>query len=148
MKSQHVVGKSVIDISTVPRYACYEELYDCIKQCHIDQEGHSGIRKTEAAVRKQFVNISRQMCVRFINACRCQLDRKHPAKSDDVKPIISSTFNSRGQVDLINMTAYKDEKSEWILHYQDHHDKMSFLCALENKKPVTVASKLLPLFLQ
>ncbi len=47
---QHVVGKSVIDISSVPRYACYEELYDCIKQCHTDQEGHSGIRKTEASV--------------------------------------------------------------------------------------------------
>ena len=42
-----MVGKSIIDISTVPRYACYEELYDCMKQCHIDQEGHSGIRKTE-----------------------------------------------------------------------------------------------------
>ena len=31
---------------------------------------------------------------------------------------------------------------------QDHHDKMSYLCAVENKKPATVASKLLPLFLQ
>jgi hypothetical protein len=94
------------------------------------------------------------MCVKFINACRCQLDRKHPGKHkhpgkpDDVKPIISSTFNSRGQVDLINMTAYKDGKYEWILHYQDHHDKMSYLCVMENKKPATVASKLLPLFLQ
>jgi hypothetical protein len=36
VKSQNVVGKSVIKISTVPRYACYEELYDCIQQCHID----------------------------------------------------------------------------------------------------------------
>ncbi len=36
VKSQHVVGKSVIDISTVPRYAFYEELSDCIKQCHIE----------------------------------------------------------------------------------------------------------------
>ena len=143
-----MVGKSVIDISTVPRYACYEELYDCIKQCHIDQEGHSGIRKMEKTVAKHFINISREMCVKFINACRCQLDCKHPAKPDDVKPIISSTFNSRGQVDLINMTAYKDGNYEWILHYQDHHDKMSYLCAMENKKPATVASKLLPLFLQ
>jgi hypothetical protein len=31
---------------------------------------------------------------------------------------------------------------------QDHHDKMSYLCGMENKKPSTVASKLLPLFLQ
>jgi hypothetical protein len=61
VKSQHVVGKSVIDISTVPRYACYEELYNYIKQCHIDQEGHSGSRKTENAFIKHF-NISREMC--------------------------------------------------------------------------------------
>ncbi len=126
VKSQHVVGKSVIDFGTIPRYAFYEELHDCIKQCHIDQEGHSGIRKTENAVRKCFVNISREMCVKFINACQCQLDHKHPAKADDVKPI-SSTFNNRGQVDLINMTAYKDGEYEWILHYQDHHDKIEFL---------------------
>ncbi len=46
------------------------------------------------------------------------------------------------------MTAYKDGKFEWILHYQHHHDKMSYLCATENRKPATVASKLLPLFLQ
>ncbi len=66
VKSQHVVGKSVIDIITVLKYACYVELHDCIKQCHIDQEGHSGIRKTEASVKKHFVNISREMCVKFI----------------------------------------------------------------------------------
>jgi hypothetical protein len=46
------------------------------------------------------------------------------------------------------MTVYKDGTYESILHYQDHHDKMSYLCALENKKPATVSSKLLPLFLQ
>jgi hypothetical protein len=62
VESQHTVRKSVIDISTVPRYACYEELYDCIKQCHIDQEGHSGIRKIETSVKNHFVNISREMC--------------------------------------------------------------------------------------
>jgi hypothetical protein len=46
------------------------------------------------------------------------------------------------------MTAYTYGKYKWILHYQDHHDKMSYLCAMENRKPATVVSKLLPLFLQ
>jgi len=148
VRSKDVVGKTVVDISTVPRYVCYEELYDAIRECHIDQEGHSGIRKTESSTRKHYVNVSRTMCEKFIAACSCQLDRKHPAKSDDIKPIISSSFNSRGQVDLINMTAYKDGPYQWILHYQDHHDKMSYLCAMEDKKPKTVAFHLLPLFLQ
>jgi hypothetical protein len=65
-----------------------------------------------------------------------------------MKPIINSAFNSRGQVDLINMTAYRDGKYEWILYCHDHYNKMSYLCAMENRKPATVASKLLPLFLQ
>jgi hypothetical protein len=41
VRSKDVVGKTTIDISTVPRYVCYEELNDAIRQCHIDQEGHS-----------------------------------------------------------------------------------------------------------
>ncbi len=38
------------------------------------------------------------------------------------------------------MSAYPDEKMCWILHYQDHHDKMSYLTALPNKKPTTIAA--------
>jgi hypothetical protein len=46
------------------------------------------------------------------------------------------------------MTAYPDGKMCWILHYQDHHDKMSFLRALPNKAATTIAAVLLILFLQ
>jgi hypothetical protein len=72
------------DVSTVPHYDCYEELYDAIRQCQIDQEGHSGIRKTETTTKRHFVNVSRRMCEKFIATCSCQLDHKHPAKLDDV----------------------------------------------------------------
>jgi hypothetical protein len=63
----------------------------------------------------------------------------HLTKPDYVKPIISSTFNSRGQVDLINMTAYPDGKMKWILHYQDQHDKMSYLCAMPSREAKSIA---------
>jgi hypothetical protein len=142
-----VTDKDVVDVSELPRYCCYDDLFGAIHKCHVDQEGHSGIRKTEAAVKRHYVNISRAMVEKFIVSCSCQLDRKHPGKPDDVKPIISSTFNSRGQVDLINMTAYPDGDMKWILHYQDHHDKMSYLCAMPNKEAKTVALELLPSFL-
>jgi hypothetical protein len=142
-----VLDKEEVDLGQLPRYCCYEDLFDAIYKCHVDQEGHSGIRKTEAAVKRHYVNISRAMVDKFIAACCCQLDRKHPAKPDDIKPIISSRFNSRGQVDLINMTAYPDGEMGWILHYQDHHDKMSYLRAMPNKEAKTVALELLPLFL-
>jgi hypothetical protein len=45
---------------------------------------------------------------KFIAAYSCQLERNHPAKAENVKPIISSTFNSRGQESLINTGAYPD----------------------------------------
>jgi hypothetical protein len=96
-------------------------------------------------LKHHYDNVSRAMVEKFISSCTCQLDRKHPGKPDNVKPIILSTFNSRGQVDLINMTAYPDGAMKWILHYQDH-DKMSYLHALPDKAK-TVAFELLPLFL-
>jgi hypothetical protein len=123
-----------VDVSKVPRYCAYEDLFEAINKCHIDQEGHSRIRKTEKIVRRHYINISRTMVEKFIASCSCHLDRKHPSKPDDVKPIISSTFNSRGQVDLIKMTAYPDGNMKWILHYQDHNDKMSYLHALPDKE--------------
>ncbi len=46
------------------------------------------------------------------------------------------------------MAAYPDGPYTWILQNKDHHDKMSYLCAMENKEVKTIASKLLPLFLQ
>jgi hypothetical protein len=142
-----VLGKEEVDVGTVPRYCAYEDLFQAISKCHIDREGHSGIQKTEKLVRHHYVNISRTMVEKFIASCSVQLDRKHPSKPDDVKPIISSTFNSRGQVDLINMIAYPDGKMKWILHYQDHHDKMSYLHAMPNREAKTIAMELVALFL-
>jgi hypothetical protein len=88
------------------------------------------------------------MFEKFIAACSCQLYHKHPLNPDYVKPIISSSFNSSSQVDLINMSANPDPPYNWILHYRDHHDKMSYLCAIESRKASTVDLKLLPIFLQ
>ncbi len=76
-----VLGKEEVDGSTVPRYCCYEDMFDAISKCHIDQEGHSGIHKTESSVRHHYVNISRTMVEKFIASCSCQLDRRHPGQT-------------------------------------------------------------------
>ncbi len=110
--------------------------------------GHSGIRRTENTAQQHYVNVSHVMIDKFVAGCFYQLDRKFPTKPKDIEPNISSHFNSGGQVDLINMTAYPDGNMYWILHYQDHHDKMSYLKALPNKRPATIAAVLFILFLQ
>ena len=134
-----------MDVSLISGYCCFED--EAISKCHIDQDGHSGIHKMEQSVKCQYINISCAVVEKFIAACSCQLERKHPQKPDDVKPIISSRFNSRGHFGLINMTAYPDGKMKWILHYQDHHDEMSYLRALPDKEAKPVALELIPLLL-
>jgi hypothetical protein len=47
VKRKGVIGRTVVDVSSLPRYCCYEDLFDSICKCHVDQEGHSRIRKTE-----------------------------------------------------------------------------------------------------
>jgi hypothetical protein len=32
-----ILGKEEADVSTVPRYCCYEDMFDAIRKCHIDQ---------------------------------------------------------------------------------------------------------------
>jgi len=39
------------------------------------------------------------------------------------KPILSNTFNSRAQMDLIDMQSLSDGEWKWIMVYQDHFTK-------------------------
>jgi len=44
IRRRDVTDKVEVDISNLPRYCCDEDLFIAIRKCHIDQEGHSGIR--------------------------------------------------------------------------------------------------------
>jgi hypothetical protein len=62
-----VLGKEKVDVSTVPRYCTYEDLFKAISKCHLDQEGHSGIQKTEKLVRHHYINISQTMVEKLLH---------------------------------------------------------------------------------
>lgn len=70
-----------------------------------------------------------------------------PKKGIVVRPIISNSFNNRGQVDLIDLQSTPDREYKWILHYQDHTTKFSFLRPLTSKRAAEVALELLKFFL-
>ncbi len=148
VRKRDVEGRQVVSVEHLPKYLAYEDLSDGIHPCHVELDGHSGIQKTEKATQWHYVNVSRLMIDKIVAGCSCQLDEKFPPKPEDIKFIISRSFNSRGQVDLINVTTYPDGKVCWILHYQDHHDKMSYLRALPNKEAATIAVVLIRLLLQ
>ena len=63
----------------------------------------------------------------------CAVDKNIPSRKQVRQPIMSDTFNDRGQVDLIDMQSAKDGDFAWILHYQDHLTKFSYLRAIRKK---------------
>nr|XP_022906091.1 KRAB-A domain-containing protein 2-like [Onthophagus taurus] len=63
-----------------------------------------------------------------------------------VKPIKSNEFNSRCQVDLIDMQSQADDEFKFIMVYQDHLTKCLQLRALKTKRAEEVAYHLLDVF--
>ena len=63
------------------------------------------------------------------------------------KPILSSEFCDRIQVDLIDMRAMRKRDiygnmQRWIMTVKDHSTGLVYLCALQQKKAIIVAAKL------
>ena len=63
-----------------------------------------------------------------------------------VKPILSQTFNSRVQIDLIDLQTLPDGEFKWILVYQDHFSKFIQLRPLRAKSAVEVCNSLFDIF--
>jgi len=84
----------------------------------------------------------------FLDLCElCQQKQKNAKKGIVVKPIISSHFNSRCQVDLIDYQSQPDRKFKFLLVYQDHLTKFVVLKPLTSKWADEVAYNLLDIFL-
>ncbi len=94
VRKRDVKGRQVISIENWPRYLAYEDLFDGIRQCHVELNDHSCIRRTEKTAQRYYVNVSRIMIEKIVVGHSCQLDRKFPSKPDDIKPIISSSFTT------------------------------------------------------
>ncbi|CAF1344837.1 unnamed protein product [Adineta steineri] len=109
-------------------YAPINELYDIIRIAHS--------------------NIKKQVKL-FISECNeCKIKRAKPRNSSKlvIRPIISNDFNSRGQVDLIDMQSSPDGEFKFILNYQDHFTKFSILRPLKSKTAAEVAFNLSDIF--
>ena len=76
------------------------------------------------------------------------MKRKRPmTKGVVVKLIVTEEFNSRVQVDLIDMQAMPHNSFKWILVYQDHLTKFVIIRPLFSKRAMEVAHQLLDIFL-
>ena len=129
-------------------YAQTDEMYDIIKRVHIST-GHGGRNKMLKELSTKYANISREVVELFKSLCvECIKKRKRcVTKGVVVKPILTSDYGSRGQVDLIDMQSLTHGNFKWILVYQDHLTKFCALRAITSKRAAEVAYQLMDIFL-
>uniref|UniRef100_A0A914CWL8 Integrase zinc-binding domain-containing protein n=1 Tax=Acrobeloides nanus TaxID=290746 RepID=A0A914CWL8_9BILA len=97
--------------------AYYEALFDLINEAHI-QTQHGG-RDIIMDHLKHYFGIPRQAYKIFLDNCEvCQRKKKIPQKEVVIKPILSEDFNSRAQLDLIDIQANPDGDYKFLMAYQ------------------------------
>ena len=129
-------------------YAIIEDTYDIISKAHI-ATGHGGCDRMLKHLRQKYANITTDTVDLFKSYCVvCQEKRKRPETTAVVvKPILSSKFNSHGQVDLVDMQSSPQGQFKWIMVYQCHLTKFVILRPLSSKRAAEVAFQLLDIFL-
>ena len=130
------------------RVLSIDEMYDVLLRIHLEQNHvrRIGLYKR---VSQEFHGITEKTCNIFLQGCEeCHLRKaKKSIKSLVVKPISSTRFLSRCQVDLIDFRDKSEEHNmsesgipyRWLLVYQDHFTKFIRLRPLKNKCAVEVA---------
>jgi hypothetical protein len=129
-------------------YATIEDTYDIISKAHV-ATGHGGRDRMLKHLAKKYANITTEAVELFKSYCLvCQEKRKRPKTTGVVvRPILSKEFNSRCQVDLIDMQSSPQGQFKWIMVYQCHLTKFIILRPLTSKRAGEVAFQLLDIFL-
>lgn len=132
--------------SIVLYYAINEELFDILHNSHI-AIGHGGRNRMVAEINKQYCNITKESIMTYLRLCaQCQKKSPNPRKGLVSRPILHSKFNSRAQVDLIDMQSQSYNDYRFIMVYQDHVTKCVLLKALKTKRAEEIAFNLLEIY--
>lgn len=145
---EKLIKKRETDNDTPVYYVTIEDTFDIIKRIHIST-GHGGRDRMIKELQVKYANILRDTVELFKSLCQeCQKKRKRiMTKGIVVKPILSSEFSSRGQVDLIDMQSMSQGSYKFIMVYQDHLTKFCVLRPLTSKRAAEVAIQLTDIFL-
>ena len=123
-----------------------EKMFDVLQEKHLLLM-HPGISVMQSALKDVYHNITQAIITSFVSTCEeCQKKRAAPQKGVVVKPVRSSDFSSRAQIDLIDFQAISYEEYRWVLHYQDHFTKFSILRSLKRKTGEEVVENLIDIF--
>ena len=138
--------------SPPPIFITIERIYQFIKKAH-ERHFHPGIKKTFVEVRKMVENIKINHVKTYLSLCYYCTYVKNKNQRDKntllglgKKSIISHSFNSRAQVDLIDIRCLKMKEWRYVLNYQDNLTKFCHLKPLTDKKNSLVISSLAEIF--
>ncbi|XP_014487986.1 PREDICTED: KRAB-A domain-containing protein 2-like [Dinoponera quadriceps] len=142
-----LILKRKSDSDPVVQIVPTENFYHILRKTHQSTD-HGGRDKMLYSLKSKYL-IPTSVVLEFLKLCTvCQSKKKIPRKGIVVCPIVSSDFNHRGQVDLVDLQSTLDRNYKWLLHYQDHATKFSFLRPLTSKRAAEVAMELLKIFLE
>ncbi|GFX84393.1 KRAB-A domain-containing protein 2 [Trichonephila clavipes] len=129
--------------TNIKYYVINNEFFSVLYEIRI-RTGHGGRTRMLRELQTKYKNITYEVVMLYLNLCeRCQTKQSEHKKSIVVKPMISSTLNSRFQVDLIDLQSNGDDENNFIMVYQDHLTKFVQLRPLKTKRAEEVAYKVL-----
>jgi hypothetical protein len=124
------------------------DLFDVILAAHT-QQGHLKVERTIAALKPQYYSITYDLVKLFVDDCAiCHQKNSGIVKKKGArKPIISSEFRDRFQVDFIDMRTFRrrdvyGRMMQWIMTVKDHSTGLIYLVALPRKMAKYVAAEL------
>lgn len=145
-KENLIAKRANDDVSSIRYYCKVSEVHGILEKAHRNT-GHKKRLGMEKEIAKNYSNVHRSIIEEYLKLCAmCQLKKKSKQKGLVVKPIISTEFNKRGQIDLIDMQTEPDGPYKFIMNYQDHLTKFVFLRALKTKRAEEVAYNLMDIF--
>ena len=123
-------------------------IFDIIHEAH-SRQGHLKAERTLANMQPIHYSPTLELCKLFCLDCFVCHERHPnvPPTKGAKKPILSSEFRDRIQVDLIDMRAMRKKDvygnmQRWIMTIKDHSTGLVYLCALPRKKAIYVAAEL------
>ena len=143
----HLIAKGEDVKDEIKYIVANEELYDILKLSH-ESTGHGGHKKMTEECSRRYYNITSRSIKLYKSLCEgcARTMTKKGSKNVIVKPIKSTDFGNRGQVDLIDVRSLPDGEMKWILQYQDHTTKFCILRPLRCKEARGVAIELINIF--
>jgi transposase InsO family protein len=144
---------TLMNTKTGKRIVPQMEVFDAIYDNHYDSNGHMKLATMWVAMNQHFHNVSEREVKQFLALCPvCSKENPQIPKTKGAKkPILSTQFRDRFQIDLIDYGKHpmKDVYGvlmRWLIVVKDHCTGLIYLRAIPRKRPKFVAFELNHIF--